>query len=165
MEYKNYPNGKYKGIYRIDSSRCEKWDYSSPSSYYVTICSWDKQPFFSRYKNNKLELSNIGILCKRFLLQIPDNFQNCSIDEFVIMPDHIHAIITIHKKTETTLGDIVKFLKGNVTHAYNETARIPQKTLWQERYHDRIIRDENELEATRTYIRSNPEKGLENYFD
>jgi putative transposase len=88
---------KFKNRYRIASARLRNWDYSSDSAYFLTICTAHRQHFFGDIINLEIQLSEIGQYANKCWLAIPDHFLNFYLDEFVIMPDHIHGIVVIEK--------------------------------------------------------------------
>lgn len=75
--------------------RLAGWDYSSEGVYFITICCMDRQLFFGKIKENKIILSEIGLVASKYWLQIPDHFPHVKLDEFVVMPNHIHGIIIL----------------------------------------------------------------------
>jgi len=84
--------------YRIPSIRLKHWDYSSSGWYFITICTYQKTCYFGEIINGKMELSEIGKIAEKYWLEIPKHFSNIRLDEFVIMPNHIHGIIVIEYK-------------------------------------------------------------------
>jgi len=91
---------KYLNIYRIESSRLQNWDYGWNGWYFVTVKTKFNRPYFGKIVNNKMILSNIGVLAERYWQEIPNHFNFVKLDGFVVMPDHIHGIITINKKDD-----------------------------------------------------------------
>jgi putative transposase len=87
----------FRNKYRIGSKRYHKFDYSSNGKYFVTTCTKNKIPYFGKIENGKLILSELGICLQNELLKTPSirPDMNITIDEFVVMPDHFHAIIII----------------------------------------------------------------------
>jgi len=90
-------DNKYQNKYRIPSSRLENWDYGSSASYFVTICTKNREYFFGDIVYENMKLSNIGKITKSEWLKTfemrPD--MNLKMGEFVVMPNHFHAIIFI----------------------------------------------------------------------
>lgn len=78
------------------SIRLKNYDYSQNGGYFVTICSKDRRPCFGQIVNEKIDLSSIGEIVERCWLEIPKHFLNVQLDEWVIMPNHIHVIIIIN---------------------------------------------------------------------
>lgn len=88
---------KFKNRYRIPSARLPNWDYSSNSAYFITICAVNRQHFFGKIKNDEIELSTIGEIANQCWLNIPNHFPYSYLDEFIVMPNHIHGIVLIEK--------------------------------------------------------------------
>jgi putative transposase len=87
--------GLYKDRYRIDSTRLQKWDYSTPACYFITICTKDRFCWFGHIINKKTVLSDPGRTVNRFWLKIPDYFNHVLSGRFVVMPNHIHGILIL----------------------------------------------------------------------
>ena len=75
--------------------RLPGWDYSTEGVYFITICCNDRESSFGRLIDNKMILSVIGEMASRFWKEIPEHFNHVRLDEFVIMPNHIHGIIIL----------------------------------------------------------------------
>jgi putative transposase len=86
---------RFKGKYRIASSRLKEWDYGTPGYYFVTICTKNRVSWFGEVITEQMLLSTTGSIVRQFLEKIPDIYPNISIDAWVVMPNHIHAIIAI----------------------------------------------------------------------
>lgn len=108
---------KYKGKYKNQSLRLQNWDYSWNSYYFITICTKDRYNFFGNIdtfdtseqvsnQDGKMILNEIGEIAQRFLLEIPEHFKNVKLDEFVIMPNHIHVIVCIENLEQQNNNDI-----------------------------------------------------------
>jgi len=79
------------------SIRLRNYDYSQPGYYFLTICTYKKQSWFGEIKNDRMSLNQIGkIVAEEWLntLQIRLNFQ---LDQWVIMPNHLHGIVIINE--------------------------------------------------------------------
>ena len=87
--------------YKIQKQyRINRYDYSQPGMYYVTICTKDKICYFGNVINEQVHLNKIGLIVKNFWLEIPKHFTDVELDEYIIMPNHIHGIIFINKDYE-----------------------------------------------------------------
>ncbi|HOY61179.1 MAG TPA: transposase [Candidatus Woesebacteria bacterium] len=73
--------------------RLKNWDYSSDGFYFITICTKDRENYFGDIQNDKMKLSQIGMVTQKYLLQIPMHYKNILIDEFSIMPNHVHILL------------------------------------------------------------------------
>ena len=85
----------YRSKYRIESARLPRWDYSSPGYYFVTICTQNREHFLSDVVGGKIVLKPAGVIANEEWLATPLIRPNIEIDEFIIMPNHIHGIIRI----------------------------------------------------------------------
>ncbi len=170
----------YRGRYRNKSTRLQSWDYAWNARYFVTICTGDRKRYFGKIINGQMKLSPIGQLVKGFWEMIPLHFPWIELDEYVIMPDHIHGIIKIyHDKTTRARtpesgvqplnkkgGKNPKWKPGTLGVVINQFKRICTINArkidpgfqWQSRYHDHIIRTERALNNIRRYIKNNPKK-------
>ena len=88
-------NNKFKGKYRIGSARRQKWDYRWDAGYFITICTQNRQHFFGEINDGKMELSYQGILADVFWHEIPIHSKSVLLDEFTVMPNHIHGILIL----------------------------------------------------------------------
>lgn len=143
------------------------YNYASTNLYFVTLCTYKKHHYFGRISNGIVELSDIGQIVLECLQNRPRKLSYVSLDQFVIMPDHLHAIIHIDnpeeertKKGNTfslkerSMSEVVRNFKSAVTLISRQN--YPGIYVWQDRFHDRIIRNEQELFAIRKYIIDNP---------
>lgn len=90
---------------------------------------------------------------------IPKHFPNVKLDEYIIMPNHIHGIIIICKDgvyPAPKLGTIIGLFKSASSKITNRIIDIPDKTLWQSRFYDHIIRKDEDMNEIRKYIQDNP---------
>lgn len=163
--------GLYKDKYRTNSNRLADWDYSSAGYYFVTICTQNRACHFGNIVQSSMNLSPIGEIAYKYWEDIPKHFDDVSIDQFIIMPNHIHGIIIISEPTVETrhavslqkqtfgnpipnsLPTIIRSYKSAVTKWCNENDHT---FLWQRNYHEHIIRNEKELDRIRGYIINNP---------
>ena len=85
----------FKNQYRVETARKPGWDYSLPAWYFVTICTQDKTPYFGRVIDEQVDLFLVGEQAERCWREIPDHYENVVLDEFVVMPNHLHGILVI----------------------------------------------------------------------
>lgn len=83
------------------SIRLKEYDYSAIGYYYVTICTRTREELFGHIENNCMILNGIGKIVKNTWLEIPNHFSNVKLDEYIVMPNHIHGIIII----DSPVGD------------------------------------------------------------
>ena len=88
---------KYQNTYRVASARASWWDYSQDAAYFVTICTQRKINYFGKINAGKMQLSEIGIIVEKEWQKTVDLRldMNLTLGEFVVMPNHFHAIIII----------------------------------------------------------------------
>ncbi len=80
------------------------------------------------------------------------------VHEYVVMPDHMHLLISIGEGG--SLSRAMQLIKGGFSHALRENG-ISLRTVWQQRYYDRRVRDVNEFAEIASYVKANPvRKGL-----
>ncbi|MEH2031156.1 MAG: transposase [Nostoc sp.] len=91
---------KYKGKYRIDSTRLSAWSYVSNAGYFITICTNGKKCFFGEVVQGEMQRSLIGEIAHKLWYEIPNHFSHCQIDSFCVMPNHIHGILVINQIRE-----------------------------------------------------------------
>ncbi|MBL8165552.1 MAG: transposase [Anaerolineae bacterium] len=103
-------------------------------------------------------LNELGQIVERCWLAIPQHFPQVELDVHVIMPNHVHGLLTLaDMPSHQPLGVIVGTFKAAVTRELREN----EKPLWQERYHDHIVRDEASLQRIRAYILGNPSQWMQ----
>jgi len=86
---------KYKNKYRIEPNRWQYWDYSAPGDYFITINTENRKHLFGIIKNGVMELSKCGKIVENEFLKIDNYHRRAKLDEYIIMPDHVHCIITL----------------------------------------------------------------------
>ncbi|WP_310559709.1 transposase [Flavobacterium sp.] len=104
----------FKNKYRIESTRLKNWDYSRQASYFITICTANREHFFGKIKNQgetpcTASLSAIGIIVEQEWIKTPDirPDMNLELGEFVVMPNHFHGIIFIGNNEFNSDGDTI----------------------------------------------------------
>jgi len=86
---------KYKNRYRNEPNRWQFWDYSAPGSYFITICIHNRECILGNITNGKMYYSKFGEIVKNEFLKIPEYHQRVVPDAWIIMPNHVHCIITL----------------------------------------------------------------------
>lgn len=142
------------------SPRLQGYDYAQAGAYFVTICSYQREHLFGDIRAQVAHLSSIGLLAEDCWTRIPEHFPSVDLDTFVVMPNHIHGIIVVQNLLSSdksnTLGQIIGTYKAAVTRLLNASLGIRAPRIWQGRYHDHIIRSEQEADRLRAYIETNP---------
>jgi putative transposase len=138
------------------SIRLKYHDYSSSGFYYVTICTYRRQPILSEVRNGSVTLSNSGRIVVSGWKSIPANFPHCRTDAFVAMPDHIHGVLQLDELNKHSLGQIIRNFKSTTARRINVIQNTPAFNIWQRNYYERVVRNEKELNLIRLYIELNP---------
>lgn len=160
--------------------RLKGYDYSSRGMYSVTICIQDRRCLFGTIVNvgdgpraiPKMVLNDVGSMIDLTWKQMPNCYPGVEIDEFIIMPNHIHGVIVLDGQSydngraqgpapTMSLFDVVHRFKSMTTTRYRYGVNQHNWTpfsgkLWQRNYYEHIIRDDDELNKIREYIQNNP---------
>ncbi len=134
----------------------------------------------------KMELSEAGRIAEEEIIKTSEIRENIEINEYVIMPNHIHFIIEIKneghvqrahteknkkieefgKSTSNTIPTIVRLIKSSVTKRINDIENNNDTPIWHRNYYENIIRNEEAYLKVSRYIRENPTRWVEDrYYD
>ncbi|MCL2855105.1 MAG: transposase [Defluviitaleaceae bacterium] len=155
----NNPNPTPKRKY----PRLKGHDYSQEGSYFITICTHERLPTLSSIVEVEgvgasPHPTSIGEIIENELIALPNRFPSISIDNYVIMPNHIHVLITIFEGSDSSIMDIVRAFKSVSARICNQTDNTPARKIWQRSFYDTIIRNERAYKNFWDYIESNPSK-------
>ncbi len=87
---------KFKGKYRIPSTRLQNWNYGWNGAYFITICTKNRIHYFGKVVNRKMQFSHIGIVADILWYEIKHHADRIELGEFVVMPNHIHGILILN---------------------------------------------------------------------
>jgi putative transposase len=165
----------YRNRYRIESTRLRGWDYSTPGLYYITIVTANRECLFGEIVEGRMILAETGILVQEEWEKLFEILKELVCEKYIIMPNHIHAIIRIKNVTEgcvigvvvethgraslrppRSLSSFVAGFKSSATKRINFLRNTPRQVVWQARFWDTIIRDKQKYEQRVWYIRDNP---------
>ena len=130
------------------SIRLAGYDYAQMGLYYVTLVTRAREALFEAAPLREVALS--------FWLQLPERFPSVALDEFVLMPNHLHGILIFTEPANYSLSVVVGQYKSRTTKQINRMLHTGGSDVWQRNYYERIIRSDAELNAFRRYIRDNP---------
>ncbi len=158
------------------SIRLKDYDYSQEGAYFVTICTHGKKCILGHIIRGRVELSPIGHSASEYWLQIPRHFEAVQLDEFVVMPNHMHGILMITQRRsrgvkfnaptreddyyscisprKETLAVIVRTYKSAVSRWCRQNGYGDFR--WQRNYYEHVIRSDRDLKEIREYIANNP---------
>lgn len=148
---------------RRKNLRMQGWDFTSPGWYFITMCAKDMKSVFGTVVNGRMVLNAAGTVADRFWREIPSHFPRAVVDEYVVMPNHVHGLLRlVHRATENrgpmeafgkpvagSVPTIARSYKGAVTRALGEN-------VWQGRFYEVRARDDAARANIRRYIRDNP---------
>lgn len=146
--------------------RLEGCDYSSDGYYFVTIGTNDRNHFFGEIANDNMMLNQCGMIANDAWLELPNHHANILLDEYIVMPNHIHGIIimkcpvgfgparTAINRSKSNLSVIIGSYKSTVTKQINRIGDVGFK--WQRSFYDERIRTNNSFKKIQRYINTNP---------
>jgi len=153
-------------------NRWEGYDYSMPGQYYITICTQNRICHFGDVKNKEMVLNDLGKIVKECWFDLPNHYKGYQLDQFQIMPNHIHGIVEIindqYFKTAVSVGNgfkpfptihgLSEIVRGFKTFSSRKINNLQDQIYfqWQKSFYDRVIRNEKELNSIRYYIQQNP---------
>ena len=147
----------------------QNYDYSTAGMYFVTICTKNKEKLFGTVTDGdlfelpKMQLSRIGKIVDE-QIQTIQNAQYVSLENYVVMPNHLHMILLLEDGTaqkQTAANAVLPHTIGSFKRFCAQ--RIGQD-VFQRSFHDRIIRNQREFEKIWTYIEDNPRRWKEDVF-
>ncbi len=158
-----------KALPKRKHPRLDDFDYSSGGAYFITICTQDRRCILSRVvgrglapaETNEIEYTLFGEVAKRQLLLLEKRYGCLTIDQYVIMPNHIHIILILDDKTagaspRPTIMDIVCAYKSLTTRECKKNGFAGK--LFQSSFWEHIIRGREDYDEVLKYIRENPMK-------
>jgi len=159
------------------SVRLQGFDYSKPGAYFVTIDTHRHLSLFGEIADGVVRLNEWGKIARAEWIRTASIRHEITLDEFIVMPNHFHAIVNImecgnglvgatgrsplrpgmpHGPANKSLASLIAGYKSAVTARVNQLRGTPGALVWQRNYHEHIIRDMDELSRIRKYIRDNP---------
>jgi len=168
------------------SIRLKGFDYTQSGAYFITIVTKNRELLFGKIVENTMRLNTFGQIVNTFWQDLPDHFPQVVLDAWVVMPNHVHAILWIVRVDYTTgerqkvfanlstqtdnrpqseypkgaqsgsLGAILGNFQMTTARRINRIRKSTGTSVWQRDFYDDIIRNQRHLEAARQYIRNNP---------
>ena len=156
----------YMELPKRKQNRLTEYDYSTTNAYFITICTEHRKNLFwsdvgaiiDRPKN--VPLTNLGIIVRQSIEDIPKHYPVISVDHYVIMPNHVHLLLQIHSDSNgrsmiaPTISTVVRLMKGTVS-------KQAGFSIWQKGFYDHVIRNEGDYQDIWNYIEGNPSKWVE----
>ena len=155
-------------------NRLTNYDYSQNGAYFITICTQNRENILSQISVGtglpdcpQIQLLTHGEIADKYIRQMDAFYNYLSVDKYVIMPDHIHLLITVNGQSRmpvptqetgidnrnSTVSKFVSTFKRFCNREYGEN-------IWQGRYYDHVIRNQQDYDEIWQYIENNPLKWL-----
>ena len=151
--------------------RLKKYVYSENGAYFITICTKDKQKLFGHivgggaFDAPKIVLSPQGEIVEKYILST-NNIPNLKVDKYVIMPNHIHLLLSIENSNGTSWAPSPT--NNKISLAISTLKRFVNKEIgcnvFQRSFYDHVIRNQIDYNEIWEYIENNPAKWLEDKF-
>ncbi len=156
-------------------NRLENFDYGQKGAYFITICVKDRNKILSNIVGTgvldcpKIQLLNHGKIADKYINKLNNFYDNISVDKYIIMPNHIHLILSvkngqsgtpvptnINLKIDNKNSPVAKFISTFKRFCNKEYG----ENIWQSRYYDHIIRSQEDYNEICEYIDNNPQKWM-----
>ena len=129
--------------------RLKEFDYSKEEMYFITICIKNRIELLGKIiETSHIELTKIGEISEQYIKKIEIKYKNVKIDEYIIMPNHIHLLLIVNKQNDISISRIIKQYKMCVS-------KIIGYSIWQKSFYEHIIRNEKEYWKIKEYIKDN----------
>ncbi len=161
--------------------RIPNYDYGGNGAYFITVCTKERKKILSNVGAtigrpnaflNEIQLTGYGKIAEKHINQLNDFYNNISVDRYVIMPDHIHLILSIlngQSGTPVPTGENIKIDNSNsiIARFVSTFKRFCNKeycvNIWQPRYYDHVIRNQQDYNEVWEYIENNPKSWIEKH--
>ncbi len=155
--------------------RLKGYDYNTPGAYFITVCTMNRKHILSSISvgtdvlgGPKNELTDYGKIAENQLLTMSNFYKDIKIDKFVIMPNHIHLLISILDTDDGQPRTSVPTKSSLISTFVSTFKRYCNKkigtNIWQSRSFDHIIRGQKDYDEIWQYINNNPIKWVEDEF-
>ena len=157
---------KEKNLPERKPTRLKEFDYNTTGAYFITFCTEKRRQILSRIVGvdvlgdpKNVELLPYGMVADKYIKQMNELYENIFVDQYVIMPNHIHLILAVREggsprtstptKQTTSVSHFVSTLKRFCNKEYG-------RNIWQRGFYDHIIRGREDYEEIVKYIYENP---------
>ena len=154
--------------------RLTEYDYAAPGAYFITICTQDRRCILSDVAvgadsirpepaDKPIALRPYGEIVDQAVRRIPEHYPHISVDNYVIMPNHIHILLQIHadKSGRILSAPTISTVIGQMKRWASRHSGTP---LWQKSFHEHVIRNEEDYRQIWQYIDTNPAKWAEDRY-
>ncbi|MGB7160654.1 MAG: transposase [Tepidisphaeraceae bacterium] len=175
------------------SIRLKGYNYADDGEYFLTICVHERRLLFGEVRDGQMRLNEAGRMVEREWHALPQRFQGVELDQFIVMPNHVHGVLGLTGGGEPcvrpvsnaqattgedklrpygtlpdTVGRIVQAFKSITTNGYIDGVKRlgwPRfnRNVWQPNYYDHIIRNDHAMDLIREYVFTNPQRWAEDH--
>lgn len=157
-------------------NRLRAYDYSQPGCYFVTICTKERRPLFwaedvpdtsvgaDIIRPRPILLSKLGLVVEHAILEMPRRYANVTLDQYVIMPNHVHILLTLGDQNGRMISAPTKGLPIVVGQMKRTVSKQAHMDIWQKGYHDHVIRNDADYLRIWDYMETNPAKWREDRY-
>ena len=155
-------------------TRLKDYDYSQNGAYFITICTHNRKNLFSNivgaiHESPEIKLNQNGKIVEYYIMKLSARY-GVIIDKYVIMPNHLHLLITIDERAiresplhkRSLISKAIGYLKMNVSRDMHNSGFMNK--IWQRSFHDHVIRDYGDYLKIWQYIDTNPAKWQDDCF-
>ena len=154
---------------RRNSLRLASFDYSQPGAYFVTLCTHNQECLFGRIADGAMQLNEPGHLVAHAWRESLAPYLAVTLDEWVLMPNHLHGILVFDEHASTAPQEITRNQRRNMllskcigrfkmvsAKQVNAWRKTPGRSLWQRNYWEHVVRNDRDMQRIREYVRDNP---------
>ena len=152
--------------HRRKPNRIPDFNYSQNYAYFITICAENRHCLFGAVLDGgqgqapQIRLSAEGEIVDRSIREIPCHYPSVNLENYVIMPNHIHLLLRLENnpaENPVSISRVVQQFKGYVSKQIG-------RSVWQKLYYDHVIRDQEDFAVKWRYIENNPYRWLEDKY-
>ena len=174
-------NNALVSMFHHRRSICLKnYDYAQSGAYFITVCTRNRENLFGEIVDGEMHVNHFGSIVRKCWDDLPHHYSGVELDAFVVMPNHVHAIIMVLEDAENPVGaihesplpstdkrimrrrmlvpKIIGRFKMNSAKRINQMRGTEGGPVWQRNYFEHVIRDEKSLNKIREYILTNSQR-------
>jgi len=137
-------------------TRIKGFDYQQPGIYFVTLVVKDREQILGEILDGQAHLKNFGEIAEHTWSVLPAKFPGLTNEDYIIMPDHLHGLLTFSDTIIGGLPEVIRYFKSFSARRINHKRKCLGTAVWQRNYYEHIVRTDDELENIRQYILENP---------
>ena len=155
-------------------NRLGYYDYSQNGCYFVTICTQNRRKILSTIVGTPLPgcpdirvcLLPHGKIAEKYIHQIGTFYPHINVDKYIIMPDHIHFLISVNNENGHPRRGVPTVRTSTIARFIGTFKRFCNKdygeNIWQSRFYDHVVRNQQDYNENWEYIENNPQKWILN---